>query len=99
MATIEQLENELNQKTNALNKSLNAQYLLRETLKNNNQTLVMVEKRLKDIDAYLTYSNSTINGLKQENRRLKLSCDEWTKRAINLQFKVLSAGNVEKNRK
>ena len=99
MTPIEQLENEIDQKINALNESLNVQYLLCETLKNNIKTLVVIEKRLKDIDAYLTYSNNTINRLKQENRRLKSSCDVWTKRAINLEFKVLSAGDAAKNRK
>jgi siderophore synthetase component len=99
MTTIEQLEYELDQKVYALNKSLNAQYLLRETLRNNIKTLVVVEKQLKGIETYLTYSNNTINLLKQENRRLKSSCDEWFKRAINLEFKVLSAGDTAKNRK
>jgi septal ring factor EnvC (AmiA/AmiB activator) len=79
MTTIKQLENEIDQKVNALNESLNAQNLLRETLKNNIKTLVVVEKQLKGIEAYLTYSNNTINQLKQENRRLKSSCDEWIK--------------------
>lgn len=60
MTPIERLENEIDKKINALNESLNAQYLLCETLKNNIKTLVMIEKQLKDINI----SNNTINRLK-----------------------------------
>jgi transketolase len=96
MTMLEQLDNEINQKVNALNESIKAQKLLREALENSIKTLGMVEKRLLGIEAYLTYSNTTINKLKLENRSLKSSCDEWIKRAINLEFKVLSAGYLTK---
>jgi len=93
---IKQLEKELNQKTNELNESLNTQCLLRETLKSNMKNLEKIESRLKDIEVFLRYSNECVYKLKQENRKLKLSCDEWMKRAINLEFKVLSARDAAK---
>lgn len=93
---IEQLEYELNQKTNELNESLNTQCLLRETLKNSTKNLEEIEHRLKDIDAFLRCSNEYVYRLKQENRKLKLSNDEWMKRAINLEFKLLSARDAAK---
>ncbi len=96
MTKIEQLEYELNQKTNELNESLNTQCLLRETLKNSTKNLEEIEHRLKDIDAFLRCSNEYVYRLKQENRKLKLSSDEWMKRAINLEFKLLSARDAAK---
>lgn len=96
MTKIEQLEYELNQKTNELNESLNTQCLLRETLKNSTKNLEEIEHRLKDIDAFLRCSNEYVYRLKQENRKLKLSNDEWMKRAINLEFKLLSARDAAK---
>ncbi len=98
MATIEQLENELNQKIKALNESLNAQYVLRETLKNNTKTMGRIERQLKNIEISLKVSNEAIYKLKQENQNLKLSSDQWMLRAIQLEFKVLSVGDVTKNR-
>lgn len=99
MTKIERLETEINLKTHELNESLGAQYVLRETLIKNTKTLGEIEKQLKGIEAYLKHSNNTIYLLQQENRGLKSSCDEWIKRAINLEFKVLSAGDAAKNRK
>lgn len=96
MTKIEQLEYELNQKTNELNESLNTQCLLRETLKNSTKNLEEIEHGLKDIDAFLRCSNEYVYRLKQENRKLKLSSDEWMKRAINLEFKLLSARDAAK---
>lgn len=96
MTKIEQLEYELNQKTNELNESLNTQCLLRETLKNSTKNLEEIEHRLKDIDAFLRCSNEYVYRLKQENRKFKLSNDEWMKRAINLEFKLLSARDAAK---
>lgn len=96
MTRIEQLENEINQKIKELNESLNTQYLLRETLKSNAKTLEDIKTQLEIIEAYLKYSNEYIDTLKQENRQLKSSCDEWAKRAIQLEFKVLSARDAAK---
>jgi hypothetical protein len=93
---IEQLEHELNQKINELNESLHIQCLLRETLKNSTKSMEEIELQLKGVDAFLTYSNECVYRLKQENRELKLSSDEWMKRAINLEFKLLSARDAAK---
>jgi septal ring factor EnvC (AmiA/AmiB activator) len=93
---IEQLESELSQKVNELNESLNAQYLLHQRLRSNTKTLGEIENLLKAVAANLTYSNEYIDTLKQENQKLKLSCDVWIKRAIKLEFDVLSARDAAK---
>jgi hypothetical protein len=84
MTKIEQLEN-------ALNESLNTQYLLHENLKSSLRTLREVENLLKTINTNLKHSKEYIVTLEQENAKLRSSCDEWIKRAIKLDFKVLSA--------
>ncbi len=96
MTKIEQLESEIKQKTKELNISLKTQILLRERLKSNTKTLGEVLDQLKAIEAYLENSNEYVYKLKQENRKLKLSCDEWVKRAIELEFEVLSARDAAK---
>ncbi|MGZ8180511.1 MAG: hypothetical protein ACXWT1_00985 [Methylobacter sp.] len=96
MTKIKQLEGELNQKIKELNESLNAQYLLREILKSNTKTLGEIEILLKIVEAKLKYSNDYIQSLKRENSSLKLSCDVWMKRAIKLEFQVLSARDAAK---
>lgn len=96
MTKIEQLEKELNQKINKLNESLNAQYLLRETLKKSTKAMEEIESQLKVIEVFLNYSNECVYKLTQENARLKLSCDGWMKRAIKLEFKLLSSRDATK---
>ncbi len=96
MTKIEQLESELSQKVNELNESLNAQYLLHERLRSNTKTLGEIENLLKVVAANLAHSNEYIDTLRQENRKLKLSCDVWIKRAIKLEFDVLSARDAAK---
>ncbi len=91
MITIEQLKKELSQKINELNESLNSQYFLRETLKKNTKTMEEIESQLKGIVVFLKYSNECIYKLTQENAKLKSSCDVWMKRAIKLEFELLSA--------
>jgi len=93
---IEQLESEIKEKSKELNTSLKTQILLRERLKNNTKTLGEVLDQLKAIEAYLENSNEYVYKLKQENLKLKLSCDEWAKRAIKLEFEVLSARDAAK---
>jgi len=93
---IEQLESEIKKKTKELNTSFKTQVLLRERLKNNTKTLGEVLDQLKAIEAYLESSNEYIHKLKQENRTLQLSCDAWAKRAITLEFEVLSARDATK---
>jgi len=99
MTKIEQLESKLNQKTAELNVSLEAQSLLFERLKNNIQMLGEFENLFKVIEANLKFANDTIYALQQENNSLKLSSDEWMKRAIQLEFKALNAGDAAKTRK
>ncbi|MFZ2407744.1 MAG: hypothetical protein WAW41_21650 [Methylobacter sp.] len=99
MTKIKQLEGELNQKINELNESLNTQYLLYETLKNNTKTLGEIESLLKIVETKLKYSNDYIQSLKRENSSLKLSCDVWMKQAIKLEFQVLSARDATKKKK
>jgi hypothetical protein len=94
MTKIEQLESKMNQKINELNESLNAQYLLQEKLKSSLKTLREVENLLKVINTKLKHSNEYVIALEQENGKLKSSCDEWIKRAIKLEFEVLSARDM-----
>jgi hypothetical protein len=89
MTKTEQLERELNQKTLELNEILKSQCLLRNTLKNNTKTMEGIGSLLEQVNAKLKHSNEYVSKLKQENFELKLSCDEWMKRAIKFQFKAL----------
>lgn len=91
MTQIEQLENELKQKISELNESLDTQCMLYETLKNNTEKMVEIERLLRGITANLEYSNQCVDALNRENKGLKLSCELWMKRAIKLEFEVLSA--------
>jgi hypothetical protein len=91
LTKIEALENELNQKTNELNESSKIQHLLHGRLVSTAKTLREVENLLAVINAKLKDSNEYIYRLERENKNLKLSCAEWMKRAIQLQFEVLSA--------
>lgn len=96
MTKAEQLKNELSQKINELNASLRNQSFLRETLKRTTKTLEEIESRLKEVDVFLKYSNGRVHKLTQENARLKLSCDGWMRRAIELEFKLLNARDAAK---
>ncbi|MGR9015010.1 MAG: hypothetical protein ACU83U_15350 [Gammaproteobacteria bacterium] len=96
MTKIKQLEIELRQKNNELNASLNTQYLLQQTLKSNTKTLGEIEFMLKAVEINLKNSNEYVCRLEQENSSLKLSCEVWMKRAINLEFKLLSARDAAK---
>jgi len=89
LTKIEQLENKLNE-------NLKIQYLLREKLKSNIKTLDEVESKLKVIEAHSKHLSEYIYTLQQENCVLKSSCDGWMKRAIKLEFEVLSARNATK---
>ncbi|MGR9014194.1 MAG: hypothetical protein ACU83U_11165 [Gammaproteobacteria bacterium] len=95
MTKITQLENEMNQKINELNKSLHAQNLLHDRLKGSVKTLREVESQLHAIEANLKDSNECNQALMQENWQLRLSCDQWMKRAIKLEFKVLNARDAK----
>ncbi|MGZ8232424.1 hypothetical protein [Methylobacter tundripaludum] len=96
MTKIEQLESELNQKINELNESLNTQYMLRETVRSNTNTLGEINDLLKVVATNLKYSNEYITTLKLENRRLKSSCDVWIKQTIKREFELLSARDAAK---
>jgi hypothetical protein len=76
---------------NELSQSLDAQILLHQRLRSSIKTLEEVENLLKVIEANLKYSNECNDALRQENCKLKLACDKWMQRAINLEFKVLNA--------
>jgi hypothetical protein len=74
-----------------LSDSLSTEFLLHEKLQGTVRALEEVGHLLRIVEANLKYSNERNEALKQENSKLKLACDEWMKRAINLEFKVLSA--------
>ncbi len=96
MTEIEQLKSELNQKTSELNESLNDQYLLHERLIFCTKTLKEIECLLETVKTNLINSNENAHKLALENQHLKLTCDEWMKRAIELEFKVLTALDTTK---
>jgi septation ring formation regulator EzrA len=96
VSKIEKLEAELNQKTHELNEILNAQNLLYAQLVRTVSALKVVENRLDAVTANIKNSSEYIYKLKQENMKLKLSSDEWMKRSIQLQFKVLSTRSMGK---
>ncbi len=96
MTKTEQLERELNQKTLELTEILESQCLLRNTLRNNTKTMEGIRSLLQQVNAKLKHSHEYISTLEQENFCLKLSCDEWMKRAIEFQFKALSDSDTTK---
>ena len=97
MTRIEQLESQLKEKIQGLDDSLIAQNQLRDTLISNTKTMAQVKRQLKEIEDYLRYSNDTLRMLKRENQSLKSAGELWMKRAIQLEFMVLSAGDAAKN--
>jgi len=88
---IERLEDELQQKTHELNQSCKAQQIMSEGVKNCVTSLYAVQNQLQGVVTHLELSNKHIADLKQKNKVLKLSGDEWFKRAIKLEFEVLAA--------
>ena len=87
---IEQLEDALNKKTIELNQSCKAQQIMSEGVRNCVASLYTVQSQLQGVVTHLELSNKQITDLKQKNRVLKLSGDEWFKRAIKLEFEVLA---------
>ena len=90
---IELLEGELNQKTLELNQSYQAQHVMSEGVKNCVISLYAVHEQLQALAEHLDHSNQKISELTQENRVLKSSGDEWFKRAIKLEFDILTAND------
>jgi hypothetical protein len=90
IVTVAAIKSEMDPK-NELSEGLEAQVLLYQRLRSSIKTLEEVENLLKVIEANLKYSNECNDALRQENCKLKLACDKWMKRAINLEFKVLNA--------
>ncbi|HEY8037610.1 MAG TPA: hypothetical protein VIF37_18680 [Methylobacter sp.] len=88
---IERLEAELSQKTRELNQSCQAQHIMSEGVKNCVSSLCIVQNQLYAVAAHLDRSNKHILQLMQENKTLKSSGDEWFKRAIKLEFDVLTS--------
>lgn len=87
---INRLEDELTQKTHELNQSYKAQQLMSEGVKNCLTSLDTVQTQLHALAVHLDRSNKRIFELTKKNRILKSSSDEWLKRAIKLEFDVLS---------
>lgn len=80
---IERLEDELNQ-------SYKAQVIMIEDVKNCVASLYAVQSQLQSVVVYLEHSDRHILELTEENKVLSLSTDEWLKRAIKLEFEVLT---------
>jgi predicted nucleic acid-binding Zn-ribbon protein len=95
MTEIEQLESELNKKTDELVKLWNAYNHLFEKFKESTKSLKQIEIQLKDAEGHLqylkAYVNEYITDLVEENQKLKFSADVWLKRALKLEWDVLNA--------
>ncbi len=91
MKKIERLETELSQKTHELDQSCKAQQIMSEGVKNCVASLCSVQNQLYAVAAHLDHSNKHISKLMHENKALKLSGDEWFRRAIKLEFDVLTS--------
>ena len=80
---IERLEDELKQ-------TCKAQTIMCEGVKSCVASLYTAQNQLQAVAVYLDRSNQHIFKLLQENRALKSSGDEWFRRAIKLEFDVLT---------
>lgn len=88
---IERLEAELIQKTHELNESYKTQAAINENIKICTASLYTIRNQLQAAATHIDRSNKHILDLMQKNRVLKLSGNEWLKRAIKLEFEVLTA--------
>ncbi len=88
---IEALEGELSQKKHELDESCKAQQKMSEGVRTCVFSLFTIKGHLQIVEAYLDESNNRILELIKENAALKSSGDGWFKRAIKLEFDVLSA--------
>ncbi|NOT13397.1 MAG: hypothetical protein HOP23_16480 [Methylococcaceae bacterium] len=95
MNQIEQLESELNKKTEELEQLWDAYNHLFKKFKQSTISLRHIESQLKDAEDHLqylkAYVNEYITDLVEENQKLKLSADVWLKRALKLELDVLNA--------
>jgi len=95
MSEFEELESELNKKTEQLLRLWNAYKLLFERFKQSTESLKQIESQLKDGEEHLHYLKAYINeyiaDLAEENQKLKLAADAWLKRALKLEWDVLKA--------
>lgn len=92
---MEQLELELTKKTEELVQLWDAYNQLFEKFKQSTLSLKHIESQLKDAEEHLqylkAYVNEYITELVEENHKLKLSADVWLKRALKLEWDVLTA--------
>ncbi|MGZ5051085.1 MAG: hypothetical protein ACXWF8_08480 [Methylobacter sp.] len=93
---IEELEEELDKKTAELAQSNKAQQIMSDGVKKCVASLYTVQSQLQGVVTHLEISNKHIADLKQRNKILKLSGDQWFKRAIKLEFEVLTTKEVLK---
>lgn len=81
---IERLEAKLNQ-------SSIAQSIMNAGIQNCLTILCAIQNQLITVAAHLARSNQKILELSQENQALQASTDEWFKRAVKLEFDILTA--------
>ncbi|MDP2903249.1 MAG: hypothetical protein Q8N96_09105 [Methylovulum sp.] len=98
IAEIERLESELKLTKNALGESLAIQKLMGESLIKYTAMLHGIEYQLKNAEMELIHSNKRViecvDGLRQENKTLRLLSDLWLNRSINLKFELLMANDT-----
>lgn len=88
---IEWLEGELSQKTYELDQSCKAQQKMSEGVRDCIASLFSVQSQLQIVVTHLERSNHQILKLMKKNETLKSSGDQWFRRAIKLEFEVLTA--------
>jgi predicted nucleic acid-binding Zn-ribbon protein len=95
MNLIEQLEGELNKKSEELEQLWESYNQLFKKFKQSTISLRHIESQLKDAEEHLhylkAYVNEYITDLVEENQKLKFSADAWLKRALKLELDVLNA--------
>jgi hypothetical protein len=87
---IEWLECELDQKTSELNQVYKNQVIINNFAKDSSASLNTIHNKLLDVLDYLNSVNKHTSELWQENSALKSTGDQWLKRTLKLEFKILT---------
>jgi predicted nuclease with TOPRIM domain len=87
---IERLEHQINQQVHDFNLLRNANSILNDGMKCCSVSLADIHEKLLAMVAQVDQTNNSDFELRQVNSALKSSGDEWFKRAIKLEFDILT---------
>ncbi len=93
LQNIEGLERQLSQQTHDFDLLCNAHSILSDGMKCCFASLAEVQEKLQAMAAQVNQTNNSVFKLMLVNRALKTSADEWFRRAIKLEFNVLTLKN------